>query len=138
MTTEVIIGLSKPVGSAGNFRIEFRGLLLHIHANFIMGRLHMTVGAISGLATLVLVALILHADPANATSRILSEHHYHEPRTHHLFWTVVTTNVTINNGTVAISTVNGTLPGPTVHINEGDTLIVRVTSEVNTDLTIHW
>lgn len=105
-----------------------------------MGRLHMTVGGILGLATLVLVALILHADPAHATSRLLSEddHDGHKPRTHHLYWTVVTTNVTINNGTVAISTVNGMLPGPTVHINEGDTLIVRVTSEINTDVTIHW
>lgn len=104
-----------------------------------MGRLHMTVGGILGLATLVLVALILHADPAHATSRVLSEDHDgHKPRTHHLYWTVVTTNVTINNGTVAISTVNGMLPGPTVHINEGDTLIVRVTSEINTDVTIHW
>lgn len=103
-----------------------------------MGRLDMTVGGILGLATLVLVALILHADPAHATSRILSKDHGYKPRTHHLYWTVVTTNVTINNGTVAISTVNGMFPGPTVHINEGDTLIVQVTSEVDTDVTIHW
>lgn len=101
-----------------------------------MGRLHMTEGRLLGLATLVLVALILQAAPAHATSRILSEEY--EPKTHHLYWTVVTTNVTINNGTVAISTVNGMLPGPTVHINEGDTLVVQVTSEVDTDVTIHW
>ena len=103
-----------------------------------MGRLHTTVGRTLGLATLVLVALILRAAPAHATSRILSEDHGYEPRTHHLYWTVVTTNVTINNGTVAVSTVNGMLPGPTVQINEGDTLIVEVTSEVDTDVTIHW
>lgn len=106
-------------------------------------RLNMEVGgrriSVLAIATLVLVAaLILHAEPASATSRTLAEDHGYEPKTHHRHWTVVTTNVTRNNETVAVPTVNGMFPGPTVHVNEGDTLVIKVTNEVDTDVTIHW
>lgn len=51
---------------------------------------------------------------------------------------VETKNVTRDCETVAIAIVNGQYPGPCVHVNEGDTLIVNVTSKVDTDVTIHW
>ena len=110
-------------------------------------RLNMAVGgrrrriSVLAIATLVLVAvLILHAVvPASATSRTLAEDDPdYDPKTHHHHWTVVTTNVTRNNETVAVTTVNGMFPGPTVHVNEGDTLVVKVTNKVDTDVTIHW
>ncbi|KAK8651167.1 hypothetical protein V6N13_140780 [Hibiscus sabdariffa] len=37
-----------------------------------------------------------------------------------------------------ITAVNGSLPGPTVHVQEGDTLIIHVFNESPYDLTIHW
>ncbi|XP_051131007.1 laccase-7 [Andrographis paniculata] len=37
-----------------------------------------------------------------------------------------------------ISAVNGMLPGPTIHVNEGDTLIVHVFNKSPHNLTIHW
>lgn len=104
-------------------------------------RLNRAVGGrpILVLATLVLVAvLILHAEPASARSRMLAEDDGYEPKTHHLHWMVVSANVTRNNETVAVMTVNGMFPGPTVHVNEGDTLVVKVTNKVDTDVTIHW
>lgn len=51
---------------------------------------------------------------------------------------VETKNVTRDCETVAIAIVNGQYPGPSVHVNEGDTLIITVTSKVDTDVTIHW
>lgn len=52
---------------------------------------------------------------------------------------VETKNVTRNcNETVAIATVNGMYPGPTLDINEGDTMVIKVTSNVNDDVTLHW
>lgn len=112
-----------------------------------MGTTRLNMEVISGrrisvlaIATLVLVAVVLtlHAEPASATSRTLAEGHSYEPKTHRHHWTVVTRNVTRNNETVAVPTVNGMFPGPTVHVNEGDTLVIKVTNDVDTDVTIHW
>ena len=50
-----------------------------------------------------------------------------------------TKNVTRNcNETVAIATVNGMFPGPTLDINEGDTMVIKVTSNIDDDVTLHW
>ncbi|CAM0152405.1 unnamed protein product [Urochloa decumbens] len=38
----------------------------------------------------------------------------------------------------SIMTVNGQFPGPTVEINEGDSLIVRVTNRGRYNVTVHW
>lgn len=51
---------------------------------------------------------------------------------------VETKNVTQNCETVAIATVNGMYPGPTLDINEGDTMVIKVTSNVDNDVTLHW
>lgn len=35
-------------------------------------------------------------------------------------------------------TVNGSLPGPTLHAREGDTITINVTNTLNVDTSIHW
>jgi FtsP/CotA-like multicopper oxidase with cupredoxin domain len=35
-------------------------------------------------------------------------------------------------------TVNGQFPGPTIAVNEGDEVIVKVTNDVKHNTTIHW
>nr|AET79244.1 diphenol oxidase laccase [Glycine max] len=35
-------------------------------------------------------------------------------------------------------TVNGQYPGPTLEINNGDTLVVKVTNKARYNVTIHW
>ncbi|GMH30546.1 hypothetical protein Nepgr_032389 [Nepenthes gracilis] len=35
-------------------------------------------------------------------------------------------------------TVNGQLPGPTLEVNEGDTLVVKVVNQAQYNVTIHW
>ncbi|KFK24618.1 hypothetical protein AALP_AA8G002600 [Arabis alpina] len=37
-----------------------------------------------------------------------------------------------------IPTVNGTLPGPTINVREGDTLVVHVINNSTYNITIHW
>ncbi|KAK8639018.1 hypothetical protein V6N13_137420 [Hibiscus sabdariffa] len=40
--------------------------------------------------------------------------------------------------TQVITTVNGSLPGPTIHVQEGDTLVVHVINQSPYNITIHW
>ncbi|KAL3826070.1 hypothetical protein ACJIZ3_022099 [Penstemon smallii] len=49
-------------------------------------------------------------------------------------------NLTINRlcRNQVITAVNGSLPGPTLEVQEGDTLIVHVSNESPYNLTIHW
>ncbi|XP_022888574.1 laccase-7-like [Olea europaea var. sylvestris] len=49
-------------------------------------------------------------------------------------------NLTINRlcNTQVITAVNGSLPGPTLRVREGDTLIVHVSNLSPYNLTIHW
>lgn len=35
-------------------------------------------------------------------------------------------------------TVNGQFPGPTLEVNNGDTLVVKVTNKARYNVTIHW
>ncbi|XP_062160108.1 laccase-14-like [Alnus glutinosa] len=37
-----------------------------------------------------------------------------------------------------ILTVNGQFPGPTLHVNKGDTIVVEVHNKANYNITIHW
>ncbi|XP_049405802.1 laccase-7-like [Solanum stenotomum] len=41
-------------------------------------------------------------------------------------------------GRQVISAVNGSLPGPTLNVREGDTLVVHVFNKLPYDLSIHW
>jgi len=56
----------------------------------------------------------------------------------HLYWTVETQNVTRACNTTSIAIVNNMLPGPTLYANEGDTVVIKVTSKVASPVTIHW
>uniref|UniRef100_A0A7N0RIJ8 Laccase n=1 Tax=Kalanchoe fedtschenkoi TaxID=63787 RepID=A0A7N0RIJ8_KALFE len=40
--------------------------------------------------------------------------------------------------TVNAITVNGQVPGPTLEVNNGDTLVVKVTNRAHYNITIHW
>ncbi|CAM8972850.1 hypothetical protein QQ045_029680 [Rhodiola kirilowii] len=40
--------------------------------------------------------------------------------------------------TVNAITVNGQVPGPTLEVNNGDTLVVKVTNKAQYNITIHW
>ncbi|XP_024403105.1 laccase-12 [Physcomitrium patens] len=59
-------------------------------------------------------------------------------KTHHLNWTVENKRVTRNCATVDIPTVNGRFPGPTIEVNEGDTLVIKVTNKQQYPVTLHW
>lgn len=48
------------------------------------------------------------------------------------------TRVTRNCATVDIPTVNGRFPGPTIEVNEGDTLVIKVTNKQQYPVTLHW
>jgi laccase len=48
------------------------------------------------------------------------------------------TNVTRLNHTKSMMLVNGQFPGPPIRAHEGDTIVVRVTSFVKPNITIHW
>jgi laccase len=37
-----------------------------------------------------------------------------------------------------IITVNGQFPGPTIEVQEGDTLVINVVNNANYNVTIHW
>lgn len=38
----------------------------------------------------------------------------------------------------AILTVNGEYPGPTISVNEGDSVEIKVTNRADTNTTLHW
>lgn len=115
-------------------------LRVYIHTSvyiyLVMGR-SVSLG-MGSLFTAFVVCIALFPGPSAATSRSMTHRPSDRPTTHHLYWTVENMNVTKNNETVAVATVNGMLPGPTVHLNEGDTLVVNVMSKVESDVTIHW
>lgn len=37
-----------------------------------------------------------------------------------------------------VTAVNDQMPGPTIYVNEGDTLVVHAINESPTNMTIHW
>ncbi len=49
-----------------------------------------------------------------------------------------TTKQYLPGAATAVAAYNGTIPGPTIEANVGDTLIVHFTNNLNTDTTIHW
>ncbi|KAG0612319.1 hypothetical protein M758_6G018500 [Ceratodon purpureus] len=59
-------------------------------------------------------------------------------KTHYLDWEIKNATFTRNCHTVTVATVNGKFPGPTVEINEGDTLVIKVTNKQIYPVTMHW
>ncbi|XP_019437574.1 PREDICTED: laccase-12-like [Lupinus angustifolius] len=60
------------------------------------------------------------------------------PKTHHHEFVVEATPVKRLCKTHNTITVNGQYPGPTLEINNGDTLVVKVTNKARYNVTIHW
>lgn len=56
------------------------------------------------------------------------------------YWFDQVQNLTIGRlcNQQVITAVNGSLPGPTIRVHEGDTLIVHVFNKSPYNLTIHW
>src|SRR5690606_31405949 len=52
--------------------------------------------------------------------------------------TVAETTVNITGTPHRATTVNGSLPAPTLHWREGDTITLRVTNQLNVPTSIHW
>ena len=52
--------------------------------------------------------------------------------------TIAETAINITGTPRLATTVNGTLPGPTLRFREGDTVTIRVTNRLAVDTSIHW
>ncbi|KAG0600056.1 hypothetical protein M758_11G003900 [Ceratodon purpureus] len=59
-------------------------------------------------------------------------------KTHYLDWEIKNATLTRDCHTVSVATVNGMFPGPIVEINEGDTLVIKVTNRQIYPVTMHW
>ncbi|KAI3423294.1 uncharacterized protein J3R85_011138 [Psidium guajava] len=79
------------------------------------------------LKFLIFWPLVLVASASMASSAIV-EHTFHVQ------------NLTVNRlcHRQVITAVNGSLPGPAIHVQEGDTLVVHVFNKSPYNLTIHW
>ncbi|KAL5568852.1 hypothetical protein UlMin_025427 [Ulmus minor] len=60
------------------------------------------------------------------------------PKTHHHDFLIQATPVKRLCKTHNSITVNGQFPGPTLEINNGDTLVIKVTNKARYNVTIHW
>ncbi|KAK1377911.1 Laccase [Heracleum sosnowskyi] len=61
-----------------------------------------------------------------------------EPKTHYHDFVVQSTPVKRLCNTHSTITVNGQFPGPTLEVNNGDTLVVKVVNRARYNVTIHW
>ncbi|KAL6126800.1 hypothetical protein ACLB2K_074845 [Fragaria x ananassa] len=61
-----------------------------------------------------------------------------EPKTHNHEFVIQATPVKRLCKTHNSITVNGQFPGPTLEVNNGDTLVVKVTNKARYNVTIHW
>jgi hypothetical protein len=78
-----------------------------------------------------------HGSDYFTTSTVSS---YHTEPTHTRFYDFQLgyLNVTRLNKTKTIVAVNGQFPGPAVYANEGDRLVIKLTSNVKENVSIHW
>ncbi|PRQ56868.1 putative laccase [Rosa chinensis] len=61
-----------------------------------------------------------------------------DPKAHHHEFVIQATPVKRLCKTHNTITVNGQFPGPTLEVNNGDTLVVKVTNKARYNVTIHW
>src|SRR4030065_670068 len=52
--------------------------------------------------------------------------------------TIAETAVNFTGTPRMATTINGSLPGPTLRMREGDTVTIRVTNRLTVDTSIHW
>ncbi|XP_076882984.1 laccase-12-like [Bidens hawaiensis] len=87
------------------------------------------MGCGNGLSTLSVLSLLLVflsvASLANAKT------HYHD-------FVVQDTQITKLCKTQNVMMVNGQLPGPTLEVNNGDSLVINVVNRAKENVTIHW
>ncbi|BBN06344.1 laccase [Marchantia polymorpha subsp. ruderalis] len=67
-----------------------------------------------------------------------TESTYSGPTTRYYGWSIGVSSVTANCVTKDMIVVNGQFPGPTIYAVEGDTIIVNVTNNAGSGVTIHW
>lgn len=79
------------------------------------------------LKTLAVITMLVAAFTSQAAAK-----------KHYLYWTVENATLTRDCHTVTVATVNGISPGPTVIIDEDDTLVVTVTNNQIYPVTMHW
>ncbi|KAK1410787.1 hypothetical protein QVD17_37326 [Tagetes erecta] len=78
--------------------------------------------------TIFILSLLVTTIPFCSTST--TSNHYH--------FNVEWRNITRLCSTKPILTVNGRYPGPTIAVNEGDNVQIKVTNGVSINTTIHW
>ncbi|CAM6123311.1 unnamed protein product [Calypogeia fissa] len=59
-------------------------------------------------------------------------------KTKYFDWNITIVNYTRNCATKPILTVNGQYPGPAIYVTEGDRVIVKLTNNAKSNVTIHW
>uniref|UniRef100_A0A7N0R9L0 Laccase n=1 Tax=Kalanchoe fedtschenkoi TaxID=63787 RepID=A0A7N0R9L0_KALFE len=85
----------------------------------------------SSSSTLILFSLLLFCISSTVPVQADVKTHYHD-------FVVQATPVTRLCNTQNSITVNGQFPGPTLEVNNGDTLVVKVTNKARYNVTIHW
>ncbi|KAI9290737.1 hypothetical protein K502DRAFT_368986 [Neoconidiobolus thromboides FSU 785] len=60
------------------------------------------------------------------------------PKTNYYKWTVAEESIVSWDKDIRLITINGRFPGPKIEVNSYDTIIVDVTNNMDSDLTIHW
>nr|XP_043634214.1 laccase-12-like [Erigeron canadensis] len=85
--------------------------------------------ASNGLRALSLLSLLLLF--SSFVSMANAKTHYHD-------FVVQETKVTRLCKTQTVLTVNGQLPGPTLEVNNGDSLVINVVNRAKDNVTIHW
>ncbi|KAJ7563966.1 hypothetical protein O6H91_03G132200 [Diphasiastrum complanatum] len=68
----------------------------------------------------------------------LGSHAKHAGITRHFEFNVTYHNVSTLCKSQKLVSVNGQFPGPTIHVNEGDQVIIKVTNFVKYNVSIHW
>lgn len=84
---------------------------------------------VNSLCTFLFLGIFLHF--ASSMPRTNAKTHYHD-------FVVQATPVKRLCKTHNTITVNGMYPGPTLEVNNGDTLVVKVTNKALYNVTIHW
>ncbi|KAI3793250.1 hypothetical protein L1987_35866 [Smallanthus sonchifolius] len=87
------------------------------------------MGRGNGLCALALVSLLLLF--SSVVSLANANTHYHD-------FVIQETKVTKLCKTQTVMTVNGELPGPTLEVNNGDSLVINVVNRAKENVTIHW
>nr|XP_043614225.1 laccase-1 [Erigeron canadensis] len=90
------------------------------------------------LPLLFIVCLLTTTIPSVLSSSTANRYHFNVIPSLSLPYSVEWKNITRLCSTKAILTVNGKYPGPTIAVNEGESVEIKVTNGVSLNTTIHW